>query len=476
MSRSDPSLVDREAAGGAHAIAGFDYQDLFAAAKIAMWLRRDGFSELLSEGAGDVEIKSFVPAVGFARDLHECKNHTVTPAEFFEELDRFARLDEQEPAAFSSFTLVCPNFSALLGPLRNALTKIQKAGGFYGADSALGATSIRQVETVIEGFGRDKSLAKLLLQKVALLEYPDYDQTRSFNDFRPEIETAYPALRGLDTAKLRAVHNALLALLAEYRSRTLARSEIEHTIATSAGVEVTAGRVRLLTSDDPVITAATSNQIVFHWAEFSGDTSSGKRVYPGGDRWNKGVVNELVQTREWISTADRPRNIILEGRRRLSAGVAIGAVFSATQGFDIEMHSDGVTTCTAEHSDVSYRWTTSSTATHGAHDELAVAIGIKQTPAEEVRRFLKGRMPILEITSTEALISGKDLNAAVWGAKKFIQDETSRFGCRVIHLFLASPIEFAVFLGHRLNACGAIQCYERSAPNEYVPTCTLNLP
>ncbi len=473
MSHPDPSLVDREATGGAHATAGFDYQDTFAAAKIAVWLRSDGFSELLSEGAGDVEIKTFVPAVGLARDLFECKKHTVAPAEFFEEIERFARLNKQEPQAFSSFTLVCTNFSAQLAPLKNALTKVQQAGGFYSADSALVETSIRQIEALIEGFDRDKSLAKLLVQKVAVLEYPDYDQTRSFNDFRPEIEKTYPAMRGLETTKIRAVHNALLALLADFRSRTLARSEIERAIAANAGVGIAGGHLRLLTSADPAANA-TSDQIVFRWAEFSGDTTSGRRVYPAGDRWNEMVVNELVQTREWISMAKRARKIVLEGRRRLSAGVAIGAVFSATQGFEIEMHSNRVTICTDQHLDSSFSWTTSPPGA-AVHDEIAVAIGIKQRPGDEVRRFLDAGMPLLELTSTVALASGNDLNAAVWSAKRAIQYEVSQLGARVIHLFLATPIEFAVFLGHRLNACGNVQCYERTAPNEYVPTCLLSL-
>lgn len=85
MSRETPNLVDREATGGAHAKAGFAYQSGFATAKIPAWLRQDGFSELLCEGAGDVEAKTFVPGSGLVRDFYECKNHDVSAPEFFDE-------------------------------------------------------------------------------------------------------------------------------------------------------------------------------------------------------------------------------------------------------------------------------------------------------------------------------------------------------------------------------------------------------
>jgi hypothetical protein len=92
-----------------------------------------------------------------------------------------------------------------------------------------------------------------------------------------------------------------------------------------------------------------------------------------------------------------------------------------------------------------------------------------------VRQFLGSGIAVLELISQRPLSSGAHVNAAVWNAKKAILEALSRRRANVIHLFLAVPSEFAVFFGHRLNATGLVQCYERAAPNEYVSTCRLHL-
>ena len=55
--------------------------------------------------------------------------------------------------------------------------------------------------------------------------------------------------------------------------------------------------------------------------------------YPPREEWDRVVVGQLTATRDWIVVSKRSRRIVLTGQRRLSASVAIGAVFNATSGF-----------------------------------------------------------------------------------------------------------------------------------------------
>jgi hypothetical protein len=110
---------------------------------------------------------------------------------------------------------------------------------------------------------------------------------------------------------------------------------------------------------------------------------------------------------------------------------------------------------------------------------LAVIIGIGRDAAPEVHAYLLEKqldLPILVLSGIEPLVSARHTNAAVRGAKAAVLDAMAKSGAKLVHLFLATPAHFALFLGHRLNATGVIQCYERVGPNMYHATCRLLLP
>jgi hypothetical protein len=74
--------------------------------------------------------------------------------------------------------------------------------------------------------------------------------------------------------------------------------------------------------------------------------------------------------------------------------------------------------------------------------------------------------------SPDALASDAHVNRAVAAAKAAVQSAVAETAAEVIHLFLATPAHFALFLGHRLNATARVVCHERSDCG-YVPTCTV---
>ena len=98
---------------------------------------------------------------------------------------------------------------------------------------------------------------------------------------------------------------------------------------------------------------------------------------------------------------------------------------------------------------------------------------LKNTANEEVQRYLETRHfqgKQLYLFSNTALQSDSHTNVAVQKAKSAIQELASKTQAKKIHLFFAGPAQFALFLGHRLNTLGKIQCYEWIPPNTYIPT------
>jgi len=70
-------------------------------------------------------------------------------------------------------------------------------------------------------------------------------------------------------------------------------------------------------------------------------------------------------------------------------------------------------------------------------------------------------------------VSPHQANLVVREIKDLLSAALSRTGARQLDLFFAGPAFLALFFGHRLNATAAVQCYERTATGQYVPTCRL---
>jgi hypothetical protein len=97
-------------------------------------------------------------------------------------------------------------------------------------------------------------------------------------------------------------------------------------------------------------------------------------------------------------------------------------------------------------------------------------LSVKRAIADDVRGFLSGSLPlVLVLHSSDAMVSADQMNLAVEEAKQRISSVISRTGASVVHLFLAVPGPFALFLGHRLNATCTIQCYEHTGGASYAP-------
>lgn len=472
-----PALLDKEAMGGDIAEGGFSYQNHLLLARIPLWLGSDCFTEMIRESFGDTEAKFYIPGHGTVIEFVEYKNHDLSPSEFWLEIDHFQRMDRGYPNSYWRFMLVCTGVSGKLKPLRNALRRLRDSFPFYAQMPSIQHASYAQFVTIVKELGKDEETAKLLFEKVFI--DTDSSRTQAFEIFRRELERHFPIFRNFGTSEAESVWLHLKELVGNKKAQKISRAELESVLFNlSSGQPVKVARpIRLTTfSELPTGGWDIPIKLCFDWSDFSGGEN---RIFPSTGVWNERIVHELTVTKQWIIESGRSRNIVLEGQRRLSASVAIGAIFNAVSGFNIDMHYRGEVWSTSAHalSDTpDYSWDVLAPKKQSSL-ELAVIVGIGRNITEDVQAFLIAsslNIPLLVLTSLDAVVSPSQENLAVQRAKQIIQDALSRTGAKILHLFLATPSHFALFLGHRLNAMGTIQCYERVSPSMYHPTCRLS--
>jgi len=466
------SLLANEATGGEIAEGGFKFQNDMILARLPIWLSQSGFSQLIREALGDAEARFFVPGAGSLREFNEYKNYRLTPSTFWPEIDRFLELENAHPGAYRSYRLVCTAVNDELQVICRALGRVRRALPFYDGVSSIEDSSFEEfAEKVMEVGKRDRAYAEFFFKKVEVYFEAPRQSDLAMSMFQAELEQALPESAALNGAKIRSVGTALRDLITSKVAKPISRGELV-TVLREAVPDIdwlTLDRTRIFTVSKPESTWQDSSALILEWERFSGQ---GTRLYPDPADWQNGL-EELTQTRDWVLASAAPRTIHLQGTRRLSASVAFGATFSATSGFVIEVENRDTVLRTDHHAGSQtpdYNWIAEEGTTEST-DEIVVVISVKRTIVDDVRRFLAGTKPIgLILHSSEAMVSADQSNLAVELAKEQISSVVSKTGASLIHLFLAVPSTFALFLGHRLNATSVIQCYEHKGGAAYTPT------
>jgi len=469
-------LLDRQASGGDVANSGFTFQENAVLARIPMWLSRDGFAAIIREAIGDTEAKFFTPDRGDQIELVEAKNHRVTPAEFWREIDRFQELDQSSPGAYGWFTLVSAGLSGELQPLANGLRRIRGAYAFYGRDTQVHAESFAAFVEAVRCLGRSEADARFIFDRVLLDAQQAEAQDHGEGLFIEAIGRWLPELQNLPLPALRRARSALCDLLRSRTCETITRTEIESQLhqALLADDVSRPYPVSLYTSiveDDPYSGPA----LVFDWASFFGGTA---RSYPPPPEWERSVLSPLRATRDWIARSRETRRIRLQGDRRLSATFCVGSIFSAVAGFNLEMDYRGEIWRTDSYPDnATPGYALEQHFTIRDSNRVVVSIGIAKRIAAQVetelsRHSLKDAS-VLHLYGSEPIVSPAHANVAVQAMKAQITSAMQSTGGSKIHLFYAGPAHLALFLGHRFNATARVQCYEWVSPSVYVPTCSI---
>jgi hypothetical protein len=476
-----PSLLEPQATGGDVAERGFSFQASYILTCICRWLSQDGFTSMVQEAMGDTEANFFVPGRGYEKELVEVKNYPLTPSVFWNELQRFQQLDSASPGTYRMFTLASPGLSKELQPLAHGLRRIRGSSSFYGESSAIFVRSFDDLSTRVEKLGGRRQDAIFLLDKVEVVTELAVHQSQGEALFKQAIIEYFPEYQDVSARVLQEMYDNVRNLMQSRKNRTILRKELEGKLREKIPpTQLPPLRpVQFYTASDSFASGkgtddAEARGLLFDWSEFAGETTP----FPPASVWNGRMLKELEQTRAWMRAHRIQRRIRLVGIRRLCASFAIGACFSAVQGFSIEIEYRGEIYATDAHpgpSTPEYPWSVKHLS--GTGDTLVISVGVPREISDEVDAFMRGQearvLPAAHLHGREPLLSPQHANRAVEGAKRIIAQARSRTQAKKIALFLAGPDYFALFLGHRLNAIAPIQCYQYTGTGFYTPACLL---
>jgi hypothetical protein len=207
-----------------------------------------------------------------------------------------------------------------------------------------------------------------------------------------------------------------------------------------------------------------------------------ERRVPAAEEWRQVLMPRLQEVRKQFAARPQGKYIDLRGKMSLTAGLAVGAAFPRVAGFSfrIEQPTGGdihLWRSDAPASDARFV----AVAESGAPgDELAVGLSVTGRGLPDLERFVAAcGIPSFVYAEPEggtghaAIPSAGDAAGLALSAKELIREARERYRATRVHLFLYSPISFAVFLGQAMNALGPVVTYERTADGGYQESVTL---
>lgn len=467
-----PSLAEPEATGGDNAGRGLTFQEAILLKNLPSWLAREGFISFIHEAIGDIESAFYYPGSGITREFWEVKNHTPTAGLFWKEIERFYQVDQGSPGTYSRFTLVVPEIAKAIKPVLNDLRRIRSSQSFYEATSGVIRNSKEQYYQRVSGLGQSREIADFFFTHVEI-ETGVGVEHQSEGLFRQAFGKLLPYYRNLPYDVVTSIYIALRSLVRPHNT-PITRRDVEVTILANIPQHQNPHipPTKIYTTHQRADQASTEL-----WLDWSGFWEKKVIAQLTPQQWDEGVLQQLQTVRDFIITHRNNRCVCVRGNRRLSATLALGATFSATGGFAVQMeYRDGVWWDTREQTQLEVKPELLIVAPVHQGEELAVAIGLPRDISSAVCNFMTDNnmnIPLLSITFPEPLTSVWQANTVVEQIKTVILQSISRTRAKKIHLFCAIPSFIALLLGHRLNATAPVQCYEYVEPNKYVPTLTL---
>lgn len=207
-----------------------------------------------------------------------------------------------------------------------------------------------------------------------------------------------------------------------------------------------------------------------------------ERRVPTADEWREVLTPQLRSVRKRFGELPDGKYIDLRGKLSLTAGLAVGATFPQVAGFSFRIEQPTGGDLFLWRSDVPASDARFVQVEEGGRSggDLAIGLSISGQGAADLKRFTSAAgIPAFAYaepatgTGHFAIRSAGDAVALAASAKEFIRESRERYHAGRVHLFLYSPITFAVFLGQVLNAVGAVVCYERTSDGSYQESVTL---
>lgn len=474
--RLTPSLFEPQSRGGDIAEAGFSFQESILLIKVPSWLAQEGFTALIREAIGDTEAQFFHPRQGIRKELLEVKNHLVDFKEFWKEIKRFYAIQEGSPETYSHFSLVTTGVSEKIKPLLNGLKRLRDPENFYNDSPTIWNNSYKDYLEIIKRLGQDEKVAQFIFEKISI--ETDWSPAKIYGEslFIQSLVECFTEYELIPNRTLKNIFEGLSLLVRNRRNQPIKRKEIETIFKEELDSELipSAKDIKFLTKAYTSSIPQTK-ALQFEWAPFFGGES---RSYPPSEQWQNLLMKDLHRTQNWMLEHRSTRCIRLQGRRRLSASIAIGSIFSAVAGFSIEVEYRGEIWATNAHPTPEMQnYPIQAQSVDGESHQMVVTISILRNISSYVdaTRSELGltNMPTLHIQGSQAITSAEQANLIARNLKDLISSNISAYKIQVIHLFLATPAPLALFLGHRLNATAVVQCYEWIGANRYIPTCRI---
>jgi len=204
---------------------------------------------------------------------------------------------------------------------------------------------------------------------------------------------------------------------------------------------------------------------------------------PSHDIWQSFLVPALDDVKSALAEITGPRTLCVRAKARLSAGFALGFAFRQPSGFNVEIEQDGELWSTAASRSQANALRVTEAAGDICSGALAVEMSISTDVSPAVNRHAQTRGRDFRARLRFEPHGGPErrsvpdwqcaINMAAQASAR-IRQARNDYKAEEIHLFASMPLGLAVLLGHQLNACGAIQCYEfENLSGSYHPSCLL---
>lgn len=209
--------------------------------------------------------------------------------------------------------------------------------------------------------------------------------------------------------------------------------------------------------------------------------------------WAQLLLPDLIRVYHKLGRSSSEPAVALRQRATMAAGIAFGAIFSASSGYKVwvEQRTDDreVQWWAAQEDSPSIvglllaeQRTSADQQASDTLIEISVAQDISSTvdkwlrqkaqPFAERIRFVPDLSPGRAVVpdAAHALAMARQIGEACVAAHNARPDGK-------IHLFVAAPFGLTLMIGRKLNACGLVQCYDlEKASSAYQPACLLNAP
>lgn len=332
-------ILGRESTGGAVARVGFAYQDAFVLQHIPLWLSQSGFSHVVSEAIGDVEVCYHRPAGGVLRVLHEAKDYALTATEFWGEIVHFKEAFDAAPSEFRRFKLVCRGYKPVTSPLVSMLDRLRGVGSSFDEDSTVISSGRQHVVDWVVAKGQSIEIAEFVLDHVDFVTYASENVEATFIG---KVEHHLPVLnlRAKEAGVLCAKYKALVEQTA---SGPVYRRELESAIVETLGQD--AGTWLSTPTSISLVQAETSvEELGLAVGEFNGP----ERAHKAPSDWGA-VAAAAAGVAQFIKSSRQRRGIALNGKQRMSLACLMGFNFSATRGFFLQVEHNGALYRTDDH-------------------------------------------------------------------------------------------------------------------------------